>query len=82
MKKIRQNTLKVLVLVCLFCAAAFAEGDMGGGGLADTGIDSKTSKTVITRTTEEGDMGGGGLADSSYLDTMIASIYSYLGWDD
>ncbi|MEP7147867.1 MAG: hypothetical protein ABI857_03200 [Acidobacteriota bacterium] len=77
MNKIRQNMLKVLVMVGLFCTSAFAEGDMGGGGLADTGIDSKTSKTVITRTTEDGDMGGGGLAESSYFDTVIASIYGF-----
>ncbi len=82
MKKFKHITLKVLVVVGLFCTAVFAEGDMGGGGLADTGIESKTSKTVITRTTEEGDMGGGGLADLSYFDTVIASIYGYFGWDD
>ena len=80
MKKLQKNALKVLVIVALSCSMAFADdGDMGGGGLADSGIDGKTDKPVITITTEDGDMGGGGrLSGSSYFGFVIDSIYDYL----
>ena len=80
MRKIRDNVLKVLVLIALSCTAVFADGEMGGGGLADTGAGTRTGKTVITRTTEDGEMGGGGLADSTYLESVMKSIYDYFGW--
>lgn len=70
MKKIRNNVLKVMVVGALCSSVVFADGEMGGGGLADTGTDGRGGKTVITRTTEEGEMGGGGLFES-----MFASIY-------
>lgn len=74
MKKIRNTTLKVTVLIALFCGAAFADGEMGGGGLADSGDANKTGKPVITLTTEDGEMGGGGL---SYLSSVLSSVYDY-----
>lgn len=79
MRNIRKNTLKALIAIALFCPAVFADGDMGGGGLADSGNGSKTGKAVIIRTTEDGDMGGGGrFADPSYVDAVMSSIYTYL----
>lgn len=75
MSKMRNNTLKVMVLIALLCSTAFADGEMGGGGLSDTGIDTRNGKPVITITTEDGEMGGGGrLAD---FGSLIASIYDY-----
>jgi hypothetical protein len=74
MKKIRNTTLQVFVLIALFCGAAFADGEMGGGGLADSGNGGKTGKPVVTLSTEDGEMGGGGLA---YFESVLASIYDY-----
>lgn len=75
MKNFRQNVLKVAVMIALFCPAAFADGEMGGGGLADAGNGTRTGKTVVTITAEDGEMGGGGLA---YLESVFSSIYNYL----
>ncbi len=77
MKNFRQNTLKVAVMIALLSSAAFADGEMGGGGLSDAGIGIKAGKTVITRTTEDGEMGGGGFA---YFGSVFSSIYNYFGW--
>jgi hypothetical protein len=75
MKNMRNNTLKLLVLIALFCPAAIADdGEMGGGGLYDSGSVDTTSKSVINR--EEGEMGGGGRAAGlSYLDFVMDSVY-------
>jgi hypothetical protein len=55
-------TLKLLLIVVLFCGTAMADGDMGGGG----GFAPTICET--TQTTE-GDMGGGGgLAPASCTD--------------
>ena len=75
MKKFRDNTLKVAVMLALFCGAAFADGEMGGGGLADSGDGGRTGKPVIIRTTEDGEMGGGGL--TTYFSSVLGSIYDY-----
>ena len=46
-----KNTMKVFLMIALFCSAAFAEGDMGAGGLWND--ETPTSSL-------EGDMGAGG----------------------
>ena len=82
MKNVRNNTLKALILVALFSSATFADGEMGGGGLYDSGSQYTGAKPVIVQTTEDGEMGGGGrAADSSYLESVMKSIYSYFNWD-
>ncbi len=43
--------MKVFLVIALFCSAAFAEGDMGAGGLWDDGAATNSL---------EGDMGAGG----------------------
>lgn len=81
MKNIRKNTLKAMVMVVLFCPAVFADGEMGGGGLANTGDAETKEKTVIIRTLEDdGEMGGGGLAADTGVGTVLTSIYDYLDW--
>ena len=78
MKNMRKNTLKLLVLITLLCPAAFAEGEMGGGGLYDTGSDDMTSSKTVIRNAEEGEMGGGGrIAGTDYLDYVMDSVYDY-----
>lgn len=74
-----KSTMKVFLVLALFCGSAMAEGDMGNGGLWAGG-------TTTTRTTEDGDMGNGGktcpqgqttcLVDSS-ADYKLA-VYSFL----
>ncbi len=77
MKKMRNNALKALVLMALISTTAFADGDMGGGGFADTDATTKTGTVYST----DGDMGGGGrsASNSSYLDSVMKSIYDYFG---
>ncbi|MEO6333481.1 MAG: hypothetical protein ABIO91_00725 [Pyrinomonadaceae bacterium] len=81
MKKLKKNTLKVVVMIALFCPAVFADGEMGGGGLSDSGNADTGIKTVIIRTPEDGEMGGGGrLADSGYIGSVLTSIYDCFDW--
>jgi hypothetical protein len=81
MKNVRDNTLKALILIALFSSSIFADGEMGGGGLYDSGSQNTGAKAVIVQSTEDGEMGGGGRAlDSSYLESVMKSIYNYLSW--
>jgi len=68
MRNLKKNTLKALVLVALVCPAAFADGDMGGGGLF--GCEDPANPGTFIECPEDGDMGGGGrMSNSGYLDT-------------
>ena len=73
---IRSNVLKAVVMLALLCpATAFADGDMGGGGVADT--DNPTKTTV----SGEGDMGGGGRSATpiaGYLEALMDSVWDLL----
>ena len=64
MTNLKKNTLKALVLVALFCPAAFGDGDMGGGGFTDP-----PPAVTPTPDPKEGDMGGGWRM-SNTLDTV------------
>ena len=76
MKSIKANTLKLMVVIALLCPAAFADGDMGSGGLWDSDVPTTPVKT--SRSLEDGDMGSGGLTSSAtYLDSVLNSIYDY-----
>ena len=82
MKNIKRNLLKSIVLIALFAPAAFADGDMGGGGFADSGSTSKFSKVLIAQAGEDGDgdMGGGGKSpeDPGFADAFMSALYDYL----
>ena len=54
---------KTLLILALFVIPAFAEGDMGGGGLSDGG--TQPSPTPTPTTSADGDMGGGGFWSTS-----------------
>jgi hypothetical protein len=75
MKSIKLNALKVLAVVVLLCPAVFADGDMGSGGFADSGL-----PTAKTGASLDGDMGSGGLNDSGSdaWRSALSSIYDYL----
>ena len=80
MKKFRLNAAKLLFLIALFCPVAFAEGDQGSGGFANS--DVPVMKT--TDSSVEGDQGSGGLAASvpndGYIDTVLRSVSEYFDW--
>ena len=80
MKKFKLNAAKSLVLIALFCPVAFAEGDQGSGGFANS--DAPVVKT--TDSSVEGDQGSGGLTASmsndSYIDTVLRSVSEYFDW--
>ena len=74
MKNMKKNALKIVVLIALFAPAAFADGDMSGGGLADNGIITKTGKVVATQVIGE----EGLTSEPSYVDSFFSAIYDYL----
>jgi hypothetical protein len=81
MKNIKNNALKILVTMALLSSVAFADGEMGGGGLSDPGNESRLGKTATTITAEDGEMGGGGrTSESSFLSSMIDSVSDYFDW--
>ena len=45
---------RIVLILALFCGTAFADGDMGNGGL------TSGDGTVTTSSTDGGDMGNGG----------------------
>jgi hypothetical protein len=78
MKNIKKNTLKLVVLVALFASSVFADGEMGGGGRADSGDNAHGTKIVISQSMEEGEMGGGGRTeDQGLLDSIMSAIRDY-----
>lgn len=75
-------TLKIVLTLTIFCSVAFAEGDMGTGGLTfegDMGTGGKTcTQRCVTHNgdngeTTEGDMGTGGLA--VFVGKYFAGLY-------
>jgi hypothetical protein len=73
MKNLKNNALKSLLIVALFCSVAFAEGDMGGGGFTD--CENPTDVPPVVKC-EEGDMGGGGRMANT--DTTLDTFYLFL----
>lgn len=77
MKNIKGMTIKSVLVLALMATPAFADGDMGGGGLANYDGGTKSGSTVST----EGDMGGGGFraADErmTFLDSLIREVSNF-----
>ena len=67
MKNVKDMTLKALLVIALLATPVFADGDMGGGGLAGYETDGKSTMT-------EGDMGGGGFYSTDEELTFIDSL--------
>jgi len=74
MKNMKKNALKIVVLIALFAPAAFADGDMSGGGLADHGGITKIGKVVTTQVIEEDAL----TSEPGYVDSFFSAIYDYL----
>ena len=76
MKNVQRKLLAAFAAVILFSSAAFADGDMGGGGLAE-------DTTVVVKHTDQapegGDMGGGGLAENINWLLLTGRIIGLIG---
>lgn len=78
MKNIKLNLAKSLVLVALFCPAAFADGEQGSGGFAE-GPTCSTNRDYSA----DGEQGSGGLTTTpcegtTEVDSVFTSILDYL----
>ncbi len=85
MRNIKLNVAKSLVLIALFCPAAFADGEQGSGGFADTSSCSTTGE-YSSLDGEQGS-GGRGLTESpceevepATTDSVFTSIMDYFDW--
>lgn len=65
-------TLKIILVICLFCSSAFADGEMTSGGLTDGEM---TSGGKVT-----GEMTNGGLTanDQNQTDSILIFVQKYL----
>jgi hypothetical protein len=59
LEKIMKSTMRLFLLVALFCGTVLADGEMGGGGLAAPGEMGGGGVAA------PGEMGGGGVAVNS-----------------
>jgi hypothetical protein len=73
MKNIKRNLLKSLILIVLFASATFADGEMGGGGLAGPGESTQGSKAVVIQAIEDREK----TEEKGYIDTILSAIYDY-----
>lgn len=75
-----KNTIKLFFVIVLFCATAFAEGNMGGGGFTGDGNMGGGGKTCtgtcIIATETNPDTKKSGEADES--ESVIKFIQDYL----
>ena len=81
MQSIKKKILKLVVTIALLSSVAFADGEMGGGGL--TGTEPATKATV--RTEVNGELAGGnaGVTNGEFsLDWLMSSIGELLGLID
>ena len=81
MDNIKKNALKIVVLIALFASAAFADGDMGTGGLAGGGNSggngTNNGEIIITQPNGDGETTVDE-TDTDDLDTILNTIYDYL----
>lgn len=84
MQSVRSKILKLVVAISLLSSVAFADGEMGGGGLWNN---EPTPTKAIVRTPEEGEMGGGGRSAATTneefsLEWLMGSVAELLGLGD
>ncbi len=75
--------LKLFLVISLFCATAFADGNMGSGGFADDGnmgtsgyTEGEMPNGVVA---DDGDMGAGSLTDNQILRNVCDYLFSIFG---
>ena len=75
-------TLKLILVVCLFCSSAFAEGDMTNGGFADgeMGSGGFADGDMTSGGKADGDQGNGGLTvnDPNQNNPILIFVQKYL----
>lgn len=84
MQSIQTKILKLVVTISLLSSVAFADGEMGGGGLWSN---EPTATKTIVRTPEDGEMGGGGRTAGATngdfsLEWLMSSVAELLGLGD
>ena len=83
MQSIQKKIFKLAVVIALFSSVAFAEGEMGGGGLWGNG--PGPTKAVVTTPDETQAISGPTTAASESefgLDWLMSSIAQFLGIND
>ena len=78
MDNIKKNALKIVVLIALFASAAFADGDMGTGGLAGGGNGTNNGEIIITQPNGDGETTVNETSGTGNLETILGTIYDYL----
>jgi hypothetical protein len=86
-------TIKILLVICLFCSVALADGEMGSGGktcppqttcLDSDGEMGSGGKSTAIKTEDtaslDGEMGSGGrtVNDQTQNDSVLTFIQNYL----
>ena len=76
MRNLKLNVAKSLVLIALLCPVAFADGEQGSGGLADSSACPSTVESA------DGEQGSGGLTtlpceEPGVADSVLTSILDY-----
>ena len=84
MQSIQTKILKLVAAIVLLSSVAFADGEMGGGGLW---TNEPTPTKAIVRTPEDGEMGGGGRSvattnEEFSLEWLMSSVAKLLGLGD
>jgi len=78
MDNIKKNALKIVVLIALFAPAAFADGDMGTGGLAGGANGTNNGEIIITQPNGDGETTVNETSGTGNLETILGTIYDYL----
>ena len=78
MDNIKKNALKIVVLIALFASAAFADGDMGSGGLAGGGNGNNTGEVIIAQPNDDSETTVDETSGTDDLDTILNTIFDYL----
>jgi len=78
MKNIKKNALKIVVLIALCAPAAFADGDMPGGGLAGDGGVINGDDVITTTTTGDNSAGDAQTSGTSDINSVLSAIYEYV----
>jgi len=84
MQSIQKKILKLVVTIALLSSVAFADGEMGGGGLWNNNTPGST--TVVVCTTDQSQTTNGETAatcdSESGIDWLLNSIGELLGLND
>ena len=82
MRTIKRKMVTAVATIVLLSSVAFADGEMGGGGIAS--YDTSTEKVNVN--TSDGEMGGGGrssgISDEYGIYWLITAIGDFLSYSE